>query len=123
MTKQDEESYFTVDEKRNKMSKEELEALLKEFPLPRGDTPRVPGLQEPAYYGTKKETCIYDGQLRSGYTLHLHPFALAMLNRYKMVPCQLVPNGWRKLVGLVYFVKTSGYKADFKDFMKVFFAL
>ncbi|KAK3009302.1 hypothetical protein RJ639_013684 [Escallonia herrerae] len=40
-----------------------------------------------------------------------------------MVPGQLVPDRWRKLVGLFYLVKTSVYKADPMDFMEVFFAL
>ncbi|KAK2988680.1 hypothetical protein RJ640_012716 [Escallonia rubra] len=41
-------------------------------------------------------------QVKSGYRLPLHPFALRFFEHYRMVPGQLVPNGWRKLAGLIY---------------------
>ncbi|KAK2970835.1 hypothetical protein RJ640_016631 [Escallonia rubra] len=68
---------------------------------------RVPKLQEQANYGTPWETGIYEEQVRYGYRLHLHPFALKMFKHYQMAPGQLVPNGWRKLVGLIYLIETS----------------
>ncbi|KAK2979821.1 hypothetical protein RJ640_010712 [Escallonia rubra] len=55
--------------------------------------------------------------------LPLHPFALRFFEHYRMAPGQLVPNGWRKLVGLIYLVQTSGYKPDATDFMRVFFKI
>ncbi|KAK3022346.1 hypothetical protein RJ639_047051 [Escallonia herrerae] len=73
---------------------------------------------KPANYGTKYETGIYEEQVRSGYRLPLHPFALRFFEHYHMAPGQLVPNGWRKLVGLIYLVQTSGYKPDTTDFMR-----
>ncbi|KAK3035483.1 hypothetical protein RJ639_034453 [Escallonia herrerae] len=115
--------WFTADDKRNKMTKEKLEAFLKEYPLPKGCIARGPELQEPANYGTDWETGIYEEQLKSGYRLSLHPFALKVFDHYKIVPGQLMPNGWRKLVGLVYLVETSGYNVDPTDFLKVFFEL
>ncbi|KAK3017387.1 hypothetical protein RJ639_006322 [Escallonia herrerae] len=72
----------------------------------------LPGLQEPANYGTKFETGIYKEQVKSGYRLPLHPFALCFFKHYHMALRQLVPNGWRKLAGLIYLVQTLGYKPD-----------
>ncbi|KAK2980078.1 hypothetical protein RJ640_000187 [Escallonia rubra] len=105
------------------MTKEELEALLKEYPLPKGWIARVPELQEPVNYGIDWEMAIYEEQLKSGYELPLHPFSLKVFDHYKMVTSQLVPNGWMKLVGLIYLVKTSGSKVYPTDFLKVFFEL
>ncbi|KAK3038386.1 hypothetical protein RJ639_030286 [Escallonia herrerae] len=104
----DEDTWFSVDEKRNKMTKASIVELLKEFPLPLPFSARVHALQEPANYGTDLETSVYEGQIRSGYRVPMHPFAVAFFNHYKMAPGQLVPNGWRKLVGLIYLVQTSG---------------
>ncbi|KAK2972508.1 hypothetical protein RJ640_000755 [Escallonia rubra] len=56
----------------------------------------------PANYGTKFETWIYEEQVKSGYRLHLHPFAIRFFEHYRMAPGQLVPNGWSKLAGLIY---------------------
>ncbi|KAK3024167.1 hypothetical protein RJ639_043744 [Escallonia herrerae] len=97
--------------------------LIREYPLPEGWYARLPGLQEPANYGTKFETGIYEEQVKSGYRLPLHPFALRFFEHYRMAPGQLVPNGWRKLAGLIYLVQTSGYKPDATDFMRVFFKI
>ncbi|KAK3005450.1 hypothetical protein RJ639_015619 [Escallonia herrerae] len=115
--------WYTADEKSSKMSTEDLVELLREYPLPVGWYAHLPGLQEPANYGTKYETGIYEEQVRSGYRLPLHPFALRFFEHYHMAPGQLVPNGWRKLVGLIYLVQTSGYKSDPTDFMRVFFEI
>ncbi|KAK2997378.1 hypothetical protein RJ639_025859 [Escallonia herrerae] len=101
----DEDTWFTADEKRNKMTKESIIELLEEIPLPPPFSTQVPALQEPANYGTDLETSVYEGQIRSGYRVPMHPFAVAFFNHYKMVPGQLVPNGWRKLVGLIYLVQ------------------
>ncbi|KAK2996169.1 hypothetical protein RJ639_029538 [Escallonia herrerae] len=105
------------------MSTEELQDLIREYPLPEGWYARLPGLQEPANYGTKFETGIYEEQVKSGYRLPLHPFALRFFEHYRMASGQLVPNGWRKLAGLIYLVQTSGYKPDAIDFMRVFFEM
>ncbi|KAK3039172.1 hypothetical protein RJ639_026705 [Escallonia herrerae] len=105
------------------MPTEDLVELLREYPLPVGWYARLPGLQEPANYGTKYETGIYEEQVRSGYRLPLHSLALRFFEHYHMAPGQLVPNGWRKLVGLIYLVQTSGYKSDPTDFMRVFFEI
>ncbi|KAK3025888.1 hypothetical protein RJ639_041685 [Escallonia herrerae] len=113
----DEDTWFAADEKRNKMTKESIVELLKEYPLPPPFSARVPALQEPANYGTNLETSVYEGQIRSGYRVPMHPFAVAFFNHYKMAPGQLVPNGWRKLVGLIYLVQTSGYPVTVDDFM------
>ncbi|KAK3022114.1 hypothetical protein RJ639_046304 [Escallonia herrerae] len=110
--------WYTVDEKSSKMSTEDLVELLWEYPLPVGWYARLPSLQEPANYGTKYETGIYEEQVRSGYRLPLHPFAHRFFEHYHMAPSQLVPNGWRKLVGLIYLVQTSGYKPDATNFMR-----
>ncbi|KAK3029249.1 hypothetical protein RJ639_038155 [Escallonia herrerae] len=115
--------WYTADEKSNKMSTEDLVKLLREYPLPVGWYAHLPGLQEPANYGTKYETGIYEEQVRSGYRLPLHPFALRFFEHYRMAPGQLVPNGWMKLVGLIYLVQTSGYKPDITDFMRGSFRL
>ncbi|KAK2968520.1 hypothetical protein RJ640_022765, partial [Escallonia rubra] len=48
------------------MSTEDLLELIREYPLPEGWYARLPGLQEPANYGTKFETGIYEEQT-SGY--------------------------------------------------------
>ncbi|KAK3024361.1 LOW QUALITY PROTEIN: hypothetical protein RJ639_043687 [Escallonia herrerae] len=108
--------WYTADEKSSKMSTEDLVELLWEYPL-------LPGLQEPANYGTKYETGIYEEQGKSRYRLPLHPFALRLFEHYHMAPGQLVPNGWRKFVGLIYLVQTFGYKPDATDFMRVFFEI
>ncbi|KAK3015787.1 hypothetical protein RJ639_005442 [Escallonia herrerae] len=63
-------------------------------------TARVPALQELANYGTDLEMSVYEGQIRSGYRLPMHPYAVAFFNYYNMALAQLVPNGWRKLLGL-----------------------
>ncbi|KAK3018753.1 hypothetical protein RJ639_004239 [Escallonia herrerae] len=115
--------WYTADQKSSKMPTEDLVELLREYPLPVGWYARLPGLQEPANYGTKYETGIYEEQVRSGYRLPLHPFALRFFEHYHMALGQLVPNGWRKLVGLIYLVQTSGYKSDPTDFMRVFFEI
>ncbi|KAK2977064.1 hypothetical protein RJ640_001632 [Escallonia rubra] len=94
------------------MSTEDLQDLIREYPLPEGWYARLPGLGEPANYGTKFETGVYEEQVKSGYRLPLHPFALRFFEHYRMAPGQLVPNGWRKLSGLIYLVQTSGYKPD-----------
>ncbi|KAK2984281.1 hypothetical protein RJ640_003840 [Escallonia rubra] len=105
------------------MSTEDLLELIREYPLPEGWYARLPGLQEPANYGTKFETGIYEEQVKSGYRLHLHPFSLRFFEHYRMAPGQLFPNGWRKLAGLIYLVQTSGYKPDATDFIRVFFEI
>ncbi|KAK3007967.1 hypothetical protein RJ639_014055 [Escallonia herrerae] len=115
--------WYTADEKSGKMSTKDLQDLIREYPLPECWYARLPGLQEPANYGTKFETGIYEEQVKSGYRLPLHPFALRFFEHYRMAPGQLVPNGWRKLVGLIYLVQTSGYKPDATDFMRVFFKI
>ncbi|KAK2997735.1 hypothetical protein RJ639_024901 [Escallonia herrerae] len=91
------------------MKKEHGEGHDGEIPLPPPFSARVPALQEPANYGRDLETSVYEGQIRSGNRVPMHPFAVAFFNHYKMAPGQLVPNGWRKLVGLIYLVQTSGY--------------
>ncbi|KAK2998461.1 hypothetical protein RJ639_024205 [Escallonia herrerae] len=116
----DEDTWFAADEKRNKMTKESIVELLKEYPLPPPFSARVPALQEPANYGTNLETSVYEGQIRSGYRVPMHPFAVAFFNHYKMAPGQLVPNGWRKLVGLIYLVQTSGYPVTVEYFMRLY---
>ncbi|KAK2978255.1 hypothetical protein RJ640_016200 [Escallonia rubra] len=116
----DEDTWFSSDEKRNKMSKESIAELLKEYPLPPPFSARVLALQEPANYGTDLETSVYEGQIKSGYRIPMHPFAVAFFNYYKMAPGQLVPNGWRKLVGLIYLVQTSGYPVTVHDFMRLY---
>ncbi|KAK3026773.1 hypothetical protein RJ639_040312 [Escallonia herrerae] len=110
---------YTTDEKSSKMSSEDLLELIREYPLPEGRYASLLGLQEPANYGTKFETGIYEEQVKSVYRLPLHPFALRFFEHYHMAPGQLVPNGWRKLAGLIYLVQTSGYKPDATDFMRV----
>ncbi|KAK2967182.1 hypothetical protein RJ640_005226 [Escallonia rubra] len=94
--------------------------LLEEFPLPPPFSARVSALQEPANYGTDLETCVYEVQIQFGYIILMHPFAIAFFNYYKMAPGQLVPNGWRKLVGLIYLVQTSGYPVTVHDFMRLY---
>ncbi|KAK3006481.1 hypothetical protein RJ639_016082 [Escallonia herrerae] len=111
---------YTEDEKSNKMSIKDLLELIREYPLPEGWYARLPGLQEPANYGTKFKTGIYEEQMKSGYRLPLYPFAICFFDHYCMAPGQLVPNGWRKLVGLIHLVQTSGYEPDATDFMSVF---
>ncbi|KAK3010022.1 hypothetical protein RJ639_010985 [Escallonia herrerae] len=111
--------WYTADEKSGKMSTEDLQNLIREYPLPEGWYACLPGLQEPANYGTKFETGVYDEQVKSGYRLLLHPFALCFFEHYRMALGQLVPNGWRKLAGLIYLVQTSSYKPDATDFMRV----
>ncbi|KAK2969342.1 hypothetical protein RJ640_015231, partial [Escallonia rubra] len=113
--------WYTADEKSSKMSSEDLQDLIREYPLLEGWYARLPGLGEPANYGTKFETGVYEEQVKSGYRLSLHPFALHFFEHYRMAPGQLVPNGWRKLAGLIYLVQTSGYKPDVTDFMRVSF--
>ncbi|KAK3017034.1 hypothetical protein RJ639_006772 [Escallonia herrerae] len=115
--------WYTAKEKLGQMSTEDLQDLIREYPLPEGWYARLPGLQELANYGTKFETGIYEEQVKSGYRLPLHPFALHFFEHYRMAPWQLVPNGWRKLAGLIYLVQTSGYKPDATDFMSVFFEI
>ncbi|KAK3028057.1 hypothetical protein RJ639_038630 [Escallonia herrerae] len=115
--------WYTADEKSSKMSTEDLLELIQEYPLPEGWYARLPDLQEPANYGTKFETGIYKEQVKSGYRLPLHPFALRFFEHYHMAPGQLLPNGWRKLAGLIYLVQTSGYKPYATDFMRVFFEI
>ncbi|KAK3021612.1 hypothetical protein RJ639_045245 [Escallonia herrerae] len=116
----DEDTWFSADEKRNKMTKESIVELLEEIPLPLPFSARVHALQEPANYGTDLETSVYKGQIRSGYRVPMHPFAVAFYNHYKMAPCQLVPNEWRKLIGLIYLVQTSGYPVTVEDFMRLY---
>ncbi|KAK2970096.1 hypothetical protein RJ640_018416 [Escallonia rubra] len=116
----DKDTWFAADEKMNKMSKESIVELLEEYPLPPPFSARVTALQEPANYGTDLETSVYEGQIKSGYRIPMHPFAVAFFNHYKMAPGQLVPNGWRKLVGLIYLVQTSGYPVMVHDFMRLY---
>ncbi|KAK2978853.1 hypothetical protein RJ640_010423 [Escallonia rubra] len=106
-----------------KMTTEDLQDLIWEYPLPEGWYARLPGLGEPTNYGTKFESGVYEEQVKSGYRLPLHPFALRFFEHYRMAPGQLVPNGWRKLAGLIYLVQTSGYKPDVTDFMRAFFEI
>ncbi|KAK3011557.1 hypothetical protein RJ639_011273 [Escallonia herrerae] len=90
--------------------------LIWEYPIPEG-------LQEPVNYVTKFKTGIYKEQVKSRDRLPLHLFALSFFKHYHMASGQLVPNGWRKLVGIIYLVETSGYKPDPTDFMRVFFKI
>ncbi|KAK3015438.1 hypothetical protein RJ639_007770 [Escallonia herrerae] len=115
--------WYSTDEKLSKMSTKDLLELIQEYPLPEGWYARLPGLQEPANYGTKFETGIYEEQVKSGYRLPLHPFALCFFKHYHMALGRLVPNGWRKLTGLICLVQTSGYNPNATDFMKVFFKI
>ncbi|KAK3001277.1 hypothetical protein RJ639_020817 [Escallonia herrerae] len=117
--KADLKPWYTADEKSSKISTEDLLGLIREYPLPEGWYARLPGLQEPANYGMKSETEIYEEQVKSGYRLPLHPFALRLFEHYHMAPGKLFPNGQRKLVGLIYLVQTSGYKPDAIDFMRI----
>ncbi|KAK3037887.1 hypothetical protein RJ639_032117 [Escallonia herrerae] len=105
------------------MSTKDLLELIREYPLPKGWYASLPGLQEPANYGTKFETGIYEEQVKSGYRLALHPFALRFFEHYHMARGQLIPNGWRKLARLTYLVQTSRYKLDATDFIRVFFKI
>ncbi|KAK2970085.1 hypothetical protein RJ640_002578 [Escallonia rubra] len=89
--------WYTADEKSSKMSSEDLQDFIREYPLPEGWYARLPGLGEPANYGTKFETGVYEEQVKSGYRLPLQPFALRFFEHYRMAPGQLVPNVWRKL--------------------------
>ncbi|KAK3014630.1 hypothetical protein RJ639_010295 [Escallonia herrerae] len=116
----DEDTWFSANEKRNKMTKERIVELLEEIPLPPPFSTRVLALQEPTNYGTDLETSVYEGQIRSGYRVPMHPFAVAFFNHYKMAPGQLVSNGWRKLVGLIYLMQTSGYLVTVDDFMRLY---
>ncbi|KAK3019746.1 hypothetical protein RJ639_004447 [Escallonia herrerae] len=115
--------WYNADEKSSKMSTEDLLELIREYPLLEGWYARLPSLQEPANCGTKFEIGIYEEQVKSGYRHPLHPFALRFFEHYHIAPGQLVPNGWRKLAGLIYLVQTSGYKPDATDFMRVFFKI
>ncbi|KAK3003695.1 hypothetical protein RJ639_019203 [Escallonia herrerae] len=115
--------WYTADEKSSKMSIEDLLELIREYHLPEGRYAHLPGLQKPTNYGTKFEIGIYEEHVKSGYRLPLHLFALRFSQHYHMALGQLVPNGWRKLVGLIYLVKTLGYKPDATDFMRVFFKI
>ncbi|KAK3036386.1 hypothetical protein RJ639_032155, partial [Escallonia herrerae] len=81
--------WYTTDEKSSKMSTEDLVELLREYPLPVGWYARLLGLQEPANYGTKYETGIYEEQVKSGYRLPLHPFALRFFEHYHMASGKL----------------------------------
>ncbi|KAK3031641.1 hypothetical protein RJ639_037389 [Escallonia herrerae] len=121
--KVDPKPWYTADEKSGKMSTEDLQNLIREYLLPEGWYARLPGLQEPANYGTKFETGVYKEHVKSGYRLPLHPFALRFFEHYRMAPGQLVPNGWRKLADLIYLVQTLGYKPDATDFTRVFFEI
>ncbi|KAK3033289.1 hypothetical protein RJ639_033220 [Escallonia herrerae] len=94
--------WYTADEKSGKMSTEDLQELIREYSLPEGWYARLPGLQEPANYGTKFETVIYEEQVKSGYRLPLHPFALRFFEHYHMAPGQLVPNGVANCPGWYY---------------------
>ncbi|KAK3021025.1 hypothetical protein RJ639_045156 [Escallonia herrerae] len=76
--------------------------------------------QEPTNYGSDLETSVYEDQIRSGYRLPMHPYTIAFFNYYNMAPAQLVPNGWRKLLGLIYLVRTSGYPTMVHDFMRLY---
>ncbi|KAK3026344.1 hypothetical protein RJ639_042641 [Escallonia herrerae] len=116
----DENTWFSTDEKMNKMTKESIIELLEDIPLPPPFSARVPALQEPANYGTDLETSVYEGQIRSGHRVPMHSFAVAFFNHYKMAPGQLVPNRWRKLFGLIYPVQTSGYPVTVDDFMRLY---
>ncbi|KAK3023842.1 hypothetical protein RJ639_044968 [Escallonia herrerae] len=116
----DEDTWFSADKKRNKMTKDSIVELLEEIPLPPPFFARVPALQEPANYGTNLETSVYEGQIRSGYRVPMHLFAVAFFNHYKMASGQLVPNGWRKLVILIYLVQTLGYPVTVDDFMSLY---
>ncbi|KAK2998458.1 hypothetical protein RJ639_024640 [Escallonia herrerae] len=90
--------WYTADEKSGKMSTEDLQDLIS---------------------GISSSQRL----VKFGYRLPLHPFALHFFEHYRMAPGQLVPNGWRKLTGLIYLVQTSGYKPDATDFMRVFFEI
>ncbi|KAK2973518.1 hypothetical protein RJ640_010573 [Escallonia rubra] len=102
------------------MTKESIIELLEEFPLPPHFSARVLALQEPANYGTDLETSVNESQIKSGNRIPMHPFTVAFFNYYKMTPGQLVPNGWRKLVGLIYLVQTSWYPVTVHDFMRLY---
>ncbi|KAK2965836.1 hypothetical protein RJ640_003556 [Escallonia rubra] len=115
--------WYTDDEKSSKMSTEDLLELIREYPIPEGWYARLPSLHEPANYGTTFETGIYEEHVKSGYRLHLHPFALRFFEHYRMALEQLVPNGWRKLAGLIYLVQTLVYKPDATYFIRVFFKI
>ncbi|KAK2998868.1 hypothetical protein RJ639_024359 [Escallonia herrerae] len=84
------------------MFAEDLLELIWEHPLFEGWYACLPSLQEPTNYGMKFESGIYEEQVKSGYRLPLHPFALRFFKHYHMSPGQLVPNGWKRLVGLIY---------------------
>ncbi|KAK2982883.1 hypothetical protein RJ640_003539 [Escallonia rubra] len=102
------------------MTNEDIIEFLEEFPLLPPFSARVPTIQEPANYGSNLETSVYEGQIRSCYRIPMHPFALAFCNHYKMAFGQLVPYGWRKLVGLIYLVQTLGYQVAVHDFMRLY---
>ncbi|KAK3002498.1 hypothetical protein RJ639_022511 [Escallonia herrerae] len=102
------------------MTKESIVELLEEIPLPPPLSARVPAIQESANYGTDLETSVHEGQIRSGYRVPMHPFTLTFFNHYKMLLGKLVPNGWRKLIRLIYLVQTSGYPVTVDDFMRLY---
>ncbi|KAK3017825.1 hypothetical protein RJ639_003427 [Escallonia herrerae] len=115
--------WYTADEKSGKMSTKDLQDLIREYPLPEGWYARLPGLQEPANYGTKFETGIYEEQVKSEYRLPLHPFALRFFEHYRMALRQLVPNGWRKLAILLCWPPGQGelpFDRDWNPFCKDF---
>ncbi|KAK2999295.1 hypothetical protein RJ639_023869 [Escallonia herrerae] len=116
----DEDTWFTLEEKRNKMTKEDIIELCGEFPLPPPFYAQVLALQEPANYGTDLETSVYEGQIKSGYRIPMHPFVVAFFNYNKIEPGQLVPNGRRKIIDPIYLVQTSGYPVTVDDFMRLY---
>ncbi|KAK3008983.1 hypothetical protein RJ639_013481 [Escallonia herrerae] len=77
-------------------------------------------IQEAVNYGIDLEISVYEGQIKLGYRLPLHPFAFAFFNYYQKAPGQLVPNGWRKLVALIYLLQTTGYTVGVQDFMRLY---
>lgn len=59
---------------------------------------------------------LYEAFFKAGLRLPLHPFILNLLDRYELVPAQLVPNSIRTIVGFLVLCHLHGIEASLSLF-------
>lgn len=55
---------------------------------------------------------LYSAFFKAGLRLPLHPFIVNLLDRYRLVPAQLVPNSIRTVVGFIVLCHFNGIEAS-----------
>ncbi|XP_077227884.1 uncharacterized protein LOC143860911 [Tasmannia lanceolata] len=63
---------------------------------------------------------VYEDMFRAGFRFPVHEFFVRVLNYYGVSPAQIVPNGWRSMVGFAFLVWKLGKRLSVDVFRACF---